>query len=58
MEIPLTAGVEYWMTDDLETAATVVVPEPGVTALFDTGMLAPSALRLCRWRRGEARLMV
>jgi hypothetical protein len=54
MEIPLTAGVEYWMTDDLETAATVVTPEPGVMALFATGMLAMSGLRLYRRRKGEA----
>jgi hypothetical protein len=54
MDIPLTAGVDYWMTDDLETAATVVTPEPGVMALFATGMLALSGLRLYRRRKGEA----
>jgi hypothetical protein len=54
MEIPLTAGVDYWMTDDLETAATVVTPEPGVMALFATGMLALSGLRLYRRRKGRS----
>ena len=54
MDIPLPAGLTYWRTDDLETAATVVTPEPGVMALFATGMLALGGLGLYRRRKGEA----
>ncbi len=53
MDIPLTAGLTYCMTDDLETAATVVIPEPGVMALFATGMLALSGLGSIAGRRAK-----
>ena len=36
MDIPLTAGLTYWMADDLETAASVVFPIPSVMELIAT----------------------